>query len=379
MPGISAVKTTIPFSRKGFSASAYWTTRNPTNLVLTAISESRIDAVWDDAVEAADGLKVYWSLDNVTWTLHRTALFGAEAYSLTSLPEARRIYVKVVAYKDANESDGATANDYTAMKILLTSLGLGTGVSTLRMEFKTSDVVATLSDAGRFYSDAAGTLNESTSYTFPFGSLQTRYLKVTTGTSNLLVFHKGNMKGWGGALDGWSSYSNAARATIALPNMPRSMTALFVSGTTVISGAMADKPPTLSFFYVLGNTVSGMIHDLYPGITFFLCEGTNTIDGSLSSIPAGVTYFKCTGNNTINQYTGGRVWSNSINYVYLKPAAGYGLDSTEVDNVLIDLAAATWAGGSRRVELPTPNAARTAASDAAVATLLGKSVSVVTA
>ena len=359
MPGISAVKTTIPFSRKGFSASAYWATRNPSNLVLTAISESRIDAAWDDAAEAADGLKVYWSLDNVTWTLHGTALFGAEAYSLTSLPEARRIYVKVVAYKDANESDGATDDDYTAMKLVLTATGSGAGVANLLFNFATANVVATLDGNGRFYSNNLGTLGESTTYTYPFGSLQGRYIKVTSGVSNLLVFVKGNLMEWGNITsNGWVSSTNAPTLFIALANCPRTITTIYVDGN---------------------NTISGAVDDLPPNNVFFINLGSNVMSGDFAHIPATVTYFLNIGTSTINEYTAGRVWATGMNRIYLQQAAGNGLSATEVDNLLIDLAAATWGGASRRINLPAPNAARTAASNAAVATLNGQSVTVVTA
>lgn len=338
MPGISVSKIPIPFrGAGGISWASYWATREPSALSLTTVSESRIDATWTDGAEAGDGLRVYYSTDNVTFIEHGTANFGDEAYSLTSLPEARHIYVKVVAYSGTNESTGDTADDYTAMKILLTSTGTGAGVSTLRLWFDTTPVTCTLSGAGRFYSDSGGTADESTSYEFPAGSLQTRYLKVPSSTSNLLIFHKGNMLGWGSdSTDGWTSSNNAARAAVSTEDFARDM-------------------------------------------VYFRCAGSNTISGDLSDLPSELTYFRCEGSNTISDYTAPHTWSNSINYIKLIQAVGSGLDETEVDNLLIDLASATWAGSNRRVELPTPNAARTSASDAAVATLLGKSVTVVTA
>ena len=360
MPGISVSKIPIPFNKGGgISWSSYWATREPSALSLTTVSESRIDATWTDGAEAGDGLRVYYSTDNVTFIEHGTANFGDEAYSLTSLPEARHIYVKVVAYSGTNESTGDTADDYTAMKILLTSTGTGAGVSTLRLWFDTTPVTCTLSGAGRFYSDSGGTADESTSYEFPAGSLQARYLKVPSSTSNLLIFHKGNMLGWGSdSTDGWTSSNNAATAAVSTEDFARDMV----------------------YFRCLGsNTISGDLSDLPSELTTFRCSGSNTISGALSDLPSDLTYFNCTGSNTIGDYTAPHTWSNSINYIKLIQAVGNGLDETEVDNLLIDLASATWAGSNRRVELPAPNAARTSASDAAVATLLGKSVTVVTA
>jgi hypothetical protein len=426
MPGISVSRIPIPFNGGGgFNAAAYWATREPSALSLTTVSESRIDATWTDGAEAGDGLRVYYSTDNVTFIEHGTANFGDEAYSLTSLPEARHIYVKVVAYSGTNESTGDTADDYTAMKILLTSTGTGAGVSTLRLWFDTTPVTCTLSGAGRFYSDSGGTADESTSYEFPAGSLQARYLKVPSSTSNLLIFHKGNMLGWGSYYtDGWASSNNAARAAVstedfardmvyfrctgsntisgALSGLPSGLTSFYCTGSNTISGALSDLPSDLTYFRCEGsNTISGALSDLPSDLTYFRCEGSNTISGALSGLPSDLnyfictgsntisgalsdlpsdlTYFNCTGSNTISDYTAPHTWSNSINYIKLIQAVGNGLDETEVDNLLIDLASATWAGGNRRVELPTPNAPRSSASDAAVATLLGKSVTVVTA
>ncbi len=405
-PSITPSKTATPGVSQTPSVSisaAYWATREPSALSLTTVSESRIDATWTDGAEAGDGLRVYYSTDNVTFIEHGTANFGDEAYSLTSLPEARHIYVKVVAYSGTNESTGDTADDYTAMKILLTSTGTGAGVSTLRLWFDTTPVTCTLSGAGRFYSDSGGTADESTSYEFPAGSLQTRYLKVPSSTSNLLIFHKGNMLGWGSdSTDGWTSSNNAARAAVSTEDFARDMVYFHCTGSNTISGALSGLPSRLTYFRCQGsntisgalsglpsgltyflctgsNTISGALSDLPSDLTTFYCTGSNTISGALSDLPSGLTYFNCTGSNTISDYTAPHTWSNSINYIKLIQAVGSGLDETEVDNLLIDLASATWAGGNRRVELPTPNAPRSSASDAAVATLLGKSVTVVTA
>ena len=202
-------------------------------------------------------MRVYYSTDNVTFIEHGTANFGDEAYSLTSLPEARHIYVEVVAYSGTNESTGDTADDYTAMKILLTSTGTGAGVSTLRLWFDTTPVTCTLSGAGRFYSDSGGTADESTSYEFPAGSLQTRYLKVPSSTSNLLIFHKGNMLGWGSdSTDGWTSSNNAARAAVSTEDFARDMVYFRCGGSNTISGVLSDLPSDLTSFYCLGsNTI----------------------------------------------------------------------------------------------------------------------------
>ena len=126
------------------------------------------------------------------------------------------------------------------------------------------------------------------------------------------------------------------------------------------------------------NTVSGDIANLPSVMSGFLCSGFNTVSGDIANLPSVMTNFLCYGSNTISDYTAGRTWANNQQRVYLAPTAGYGLSSTEVDNLLIDLAnVAAWTG-DKVVWLAGNNAARTAASDAAVATLQGLGVTVTT-
>ena len=99
---------------------------------------------------------------------------------------------------------------------------------------------------------------------------------------------------------------------------------------------------------------------------------------NLSSLPSVMTSFFCTGSNTITDYTSPKTWATNYNHFLIRQAVGSGLSSTEVDNLLIDMSAATWGGSSRTLDVRGVNAARTSASNAAVATLLSKSVNVLT-
>ena len=87
-----------------------------------------------------------------------------------------------------------------------------------------------------------------------------------------------------------------------------------------------------------------------------------------------MTSYINTGSNQVNAYTSGHTFSSSITYFLNLPAAGYGLDSTEVDNLLIDLESSGMSSGT--INIAGNNAARTAASDAAVTSLEGKEVTV---
>ena len=111
-------------------------------------------------------------------------------------------------------------------------------------------------------------------------------------------------------------------------------------------------------------------------MTYYYNTGSNTTSGLISALPAGLTYYYNTGSNTVADYTAGRTWANNQQYFLSLPTVGNGLSSTEVDNLLIDLAnVVTWTG-NKVINIAGNNAARTSASDAAKATLLGKGVTV---
>jgi len=136
-----------------------------------------------------------------------------------------------------------------------------------------------------------------------------------------------------------------------------------------------NYPRRLTYFYCTGsNTISGDVTNLPSGLTTFYCTGSNTISGDVTNLPSGLTYFRCTGSNTINDYTSPTIFSVSITYFLLLPVGG--LSETEVDNLLIDLDASGMSSGT--INISGNNAARTAASDAAVTSLQGKGVTVTT-
>jgi hypothetical protein len=78
----------------------------------------------------------------------------------------------------------------------------------------------------------------------------------------------------------------------------------------------------------------------------------------------------------MNTYTAGATWTNAR--VLINPASGYGMDSTEIDNMLIDMANSVGGPTSKTITLQGANAARTSASDAAVATLEGRGCTIQT-
>ncbi|MGK9476947.1 hypothetical protein ACSSV9_09015, partial [Melioribacter sp. OK-6-Me] len=126
------------------------------------------------------------------------------------------------------------------------------------------------------------------------------------------------------------------------------------------------------------NTLTGNIADLPAGLTLLNIGGYNTLTGNIADAPAVVTYLSISGRNTLADYTAGRIWANNFRHLYLRPAAGYGLSSTEVDNLLIDLANVNTFTNEKQIDIAGNNAPRTSASGAAVSTLISKGVTVIT-
>jgi len=111
MPGIS-IGNCIPFNMGGISWSSYWTTRIPTALVLTVLSDTSIKLDWTNgADEDYDGLRIYISTDGVNFTAHDTVAANVETYTATGLTQATIYYFYVRAYKGASSSP-ATGTEF---------------------------------------------------------------------------------------------------------------------------------------------------------------------------------------------------------------------------------------------------------------------------
>jgi predicted GH43/DUF377 family glycosyl hydrolase len=92
------------FKRGGVSWSSYWLTRTPTDLVLTVVSDTRIDGTFTINGTGQDGHKVYTSTDNVTFTLNQTLTGSDNTFSVIGLTQGTLYYFYIKAYKGSNES-----------------------------------------------------------------------------------------------------------------------------------------------------------------------------------------------------------------------------------------------------------------------------------
>lgn len=184
----------------------------------------------------------------------------------------------------------------------------------------------------------------------------------------------------GGDIDGMPSsvlnfFQGSASSTLTgdIAGIPSSMQSINVEANT-LSGSIANIPASVVSFIISGsNTISGNLSTLKPAMSRFIIIGSNTVTGDIASIPVIMDTFIVRGNNTISTYTSGRAWPANMNTVVVVPASG-GLSSADVDSLLIDLDTGTTWVGDQSIELRGTNAIRTSESDAAVASLILKGV-----
>ena len=127
-------------------------------------------------------------------------------------------------------------------------------------------------------------------------------------------------------------------------NLPTGLINLRLNGNTTVSGRINGLPPNIEVIVIGGtNTVFGEIQNLPSTATYVDIGGNNTVSGDLTGIPTNIIYFSIGGNNTITTYNN-RTWSPNFQTLYIN-SAGSGFDTTEVNQILTDLAATSWAVG----------------------------------
>lgn len=168
--------------------------------------------------------------------------------------------------------------------------------------------------------------------------------------------------------------SNAITGNLA--SLSENVASFTCAGATTVTGDIADLPAGLTLFDCQGsNTVAGNIGELPEGLVYFRCIGSNTVTGDIADLPEGLNYFDCFGSNTISDYTAGRNWAEGMRYFRLLPETGYGLSTSEVDSLLLDLSRTEWAS-PKRIWIAGPNESRSSASDEAIGFFLKEGVSV---
>lgn len=289
--GIGSLK--IGQGSTGVDWSSYWATlisatvenAAPTHVVLTFPSAS--SAIATDITATVNG--VARAVSSASWT------GGVWTVVLDSA-----IVVDDVVVMTFVPSGGTTAvTNNVLASFTLSVIGTGAGVATLRMATSETQTV-TLTDNGKFYTDALGTLNESATWELTSGGDRVIYIKLPSGTSKL-TFNSKTIIRWGTTgTDGWASSSNAPSITGDVSCFTSLLTVLRTGGNNTLGG---DISGLTGLTWLSNNTFTGGC--VYSGSISGMTElahiyvmGTNTISGDISLTK--LTYIYVGGNNTLS-------------------------------------------------------------------------------
>ncbi len=148
--------------------------------------------------------------------------------------------------------------------------------------------------------------------------------------------------------------------TGSLADLPPVTDTLNLSGCSSVTGSLADLPPLKYYLSLSGcSSVTGSLADLPPLKYYLSLYGCSLVTGSLADLPPVTDTLNLYGCSSV---TGVLSPHTSLKSCYL---AGTGVSQSDMDQTIINLATNnTQTGG-----VLTTNGTRSAASDAAVATL----------
>lgn len=323
------------------------------------------------------------------------AISVANLNEIIDYAQAASVDIMSISQLYAQMSHAPIVDVDSPVAFTLTSNGTGIALMTVT---SSADQTVTLDGAARFYTNAGATENESTSWVLSSGIQVSRYIKCTSGASNL-TFSKNtityfnyssisaNNPTLGGDINllpsltyvyinancsitlnineisrllkqlNWRAPGTASTAEGSISQMPYGLTEFRVVVNNAISGNLSELREGLLSVELGGQTdITGDIADIPSTVTYFLCSGTNTISGDIADAPAAITYMDIRGSCQLNTYTGGRAWSANVNFVRSWPAATFGLSVAEITALVTDLDNSAWAGSSRTLGLAGNNA-----------------------
>ena len=244
--------------------------------------------------------------------------------------------------------------------------------------------VVSIDGVGKFYTDAAGTVGESTSVNISAGVAATIYIRLASGTATITVTNCSKITYFGTV--GTSCWIDATNSPFVnkfnLYYMQNAQSIRFEGNNIAITGT------TYPWVNVTQNIRFDGANIAIIGTTYPWIDATQSIWFSGNSVAiTGTTYpwvnvtqsIYFYGINIAITHAYSLTLGTKYNRWYLRPATSV-FTSAMVDRLLIDLAA-KWTNptpSSPIVDLRGNCGSRTSASDAAVATLQGRGITVST-
>jgi hypothetical protein len=301
-----------------------------------------------------------------------------------------------------NTTTGSISNFPTSMSFYknygnnTTSGDIGLLPSTLK-QYLNDGLNTTTGNIGSFSSNLTLYFNDGKNTTTGnIGLLPASMTYYSNGGSNSTY---GNIGSMSSALTYYYNLGyNTTTGNIA--NLPASMSSYYNYGSNTTTGDIGLLPPVMSQYYNYGyNTTYGNIGSFSSNMAYFICVGSSSITGDLATLPPSIRIFQLSATNStygnlynlptnINSYinyncmtnsftaSGGptKSWNTLSRFQHL-PSPGFGLTSSDVDQLLISLSTAAWSS-PKAIVLNGANGPRTSASDAAVLVLSALGVSV---
>ena len=149
---------------------------------------------------------------------------------------------------------------------------------------------------------------------------------------------------------------------------------VFIYGNNLITGDISGFASTIQSIQLVSGSCSvyGDVATLPTQLDGIIIESTGTLSGDLYYLPSGIGVFDldCYMNFT---YTAGRVWANFARLKLTVKGSWSGFNSTQTDNLLIDLYQKYYSDTSNKFIIKcSSNPKRTSASDTAYAGLVTK-------
>lgn len=294
----------------------------------------QIDVVCNVVAPTGYNISIERSIDGVTFSEIHVLTTGQTDWSNTGLSANTSYYYRARGFA------GSTYLPYsriaiisTPITIMLSATGDASSVKTIRFR-SWQDMELTLDGNGHFYSDEAGTLDESQILSLTRYEYTYAYIKVSSGDSNLVLPSN--------ALNGIyipSHLTNSPLLTFDV-DILAGVENIELYGNHSLGGAISKLLNTKVIYIHGTNTIAGVVTNLINCVTFRL-GWSNTISGNIGTM-VSATYRFIMANNTLSYSI--QTWPADTTYFRVDAVAGSGWSVADISQAVIDASDTTWVG-----------------------------------